>query len=95
MDQLIGFIADLIGARTYKAHLLRHMFSDIFKRKHATKVEDCFAVGTASTTPELAQVDTSWPRPWVFFYVLLAGLVVYIGLSTLWEEHTNPNCCRA
>ncbi len=54
------------------------LFSDVFSRHSQEEVEDYFTVGTSKTTPPLSEVDTSWPRPWVFFRMLITSIIVFL-----------------
>lgn len=67
------------------------LLSEVFKRRSPAEVEDHLLVGTLRTTPPLAQVDTGWPRPWLFARVFLAALVLYGLFYTAWTLFTNPN----
>jgi len=67
------------------------MFSEIFKKHSENEVEDYFTVGTETTTPNIKDIDTSWPRPWVFFRTFVSTLIVYIGFVQAWNEFRNIN----
>jgi len=90
-NRLIAYVANLIGAEPCEGRQIRDTFSETFKARHATKVEDCFAVGAAGTTPSLENVSGDWPRPWVFFYVLTAGVALYLCLAFLLDAYQNPH----
>jgi RsiW-degrading membrane proteinase PrsW (M82 family) len=55
------------------------MFSEVFKKHTDDEVEAYFTVGTAKTIPDIIQVDTTWPRPWVFFRTFAGAMLVYVG----------------
>lgn len=67
------------------------LFSDIFKHHSRDEVEEFFTTGTASTTPSIEKVDTSWPRPWMFFRTLSFSLFVYFLFNVAWETFNNIN----
>ncbi len=52
--------------------------------------EKVFIVGTESTTPELEDIESGWPRPIVFWRILAGGLGAYLLLRLLWTEFGNP-----
>jgi RsiW-degrading membrane proteinase PrsW (M82 family) len=66
-------------------------FAEVFKRHGRDEVENYFTVGTPATTPSLDAVDTSWPRPWVFFRTFLGSLAVYFLFVQAWREFGNLN----
>ncbi len=52
--------------------------------------EEIFAVGTARTTPPLSEVPTGWPRPRVWWRVLLGSLAAFFLLRLVSSEFDNP-----
>ncbi|HTE06718.1 MAG TPA: DUF4339 domain-containing protein, partial [Planctomycetota bacterium] len=53
--------------------------------------EDIFAVGTAATTPPLSEVPAGWPRPRVWWRILLGAILTYLLLRVGITEFHNPN----
>jgi protease PrsW len=53
--------------------------------------EDIFAVGTATTTPPLSEVVSGWPRPRVWWRILLGAIVTYLLLRMGITEFDNAN----
>ena len=52
-------------------------------------VEDVFAVGTSTTTPAVASIAGGWPRPRVFWRVLVGALLAYLMLRVGFTEFGN------
>ncbi len=69
----------------------REMFGDVAKAHTDDEIEEYFTVGTAHTTPTLAQIDAKWPRPWVFVRVFGLSLALYLGFVLAWQEFDNIN----
>ncbi len=69
----------------------RDMFADAVKRHDDEEVEAYFTVGTTFSTPSLGEIDTSWPRPWVFLRVLALSLALYSGFNFAWNTFQNVN----
>jgi RsiW-degrading membrane proteinase PrsW (M82 family) len=65
------------------------MFSEVFKRRHPSELEDYFTVGTSRTTPPIDAVDTGWPKPWFFARVLLFIGLIYLGFTVAAEQTLN------
>lgn len=85
-------ISSITGVEELEAGFsLGLMFSEIFKKHSEKEVEDYFTVGTETTTPDIKDIDTSWPRPWVFFRTFVSTLIVYIGFVQAWNEFNNTN----
>jgi RsiW-degrading membrane proteinase PrsW (M82 family) len=60
---------------------LSQTFSETFKHHDPRAEEEYAMVGSALTTPPIEMVDTNWPKPWMFFRMLMAlviaGVVLY------------------
>ncbi|MFZ0338832.1 MAG: PrsW family intramembrane metalloprotease [Terracidiphilus sp.] len=60
---------------------LRQTFSETFKHHDPRAEEEYAMVGSALTTPPIEMVDTNWPKPWMFFRLLMslviAAVVIY------------------
>ena len=70
---------------------LKDLFSDVFGKHTPEEVEEYFTVGTATTTPPIENVDTTWPKPWAFSRTFTAALVVYILFLWGWIAFHNEN----
>lgn len=70
---------------------LRATFSEVFSRHSDDDVEAFFNVGGPTTTPELADVNTSWPKPWLFFRTFALSIAVYFAFLFAWNEFNNTN----
>ena len=84
-------VAKVAGVEQIKGFSLKQMFSEVLKKHSEDEVEEYFTVGTATTTPNIMDVDTNWPKPWVFFRMLCGALIVYLGFIQAWEEFKNIN----
>ncbi|TAH39554.1 MAG: PrsW family intramembrane metalloprotease [Planctomycetota bacterium] len=71
---------------------IRHILLSGFTRPDKYEpAEETFAVGTPRTTPPLAQVATEWPRPRVYWHILLGTLLVYFLLRLGFTSFENIN----
>lgn len=84
-------VTELVGVEQLEGFKLGEMFSEVFKKHSQSEVEEYFTVGTARTTPPISEVDTAWPRPWMFFRTFVGALVVYLAFVQAWKEFLNPN----
>lgn len=69
---------------------LGEMFSEVFKKRTPEEIDDYFLVGTYRTTPPIQDVQTGWPKPWLFLRVLLFIGIVYVGFLVALHEFGNP-----
>ena len=79
------------GLERLEGFSLKDLFADIFKHHDRNDVEAFFTVGTESTTPPIEAVDTTWPRPWMFFRALSFSAIVYFLFNLAWETFENIN----
>jgi RsiW-degrading membrane proteinase PrsW (M82 family) len=54
------------------------------------EIEEAFIVGTARTTPPLSEVQDGWPRPRVWWRILLGALAALGLLRLVANEFDNP-----
>ena len=79
------------GTEALEGFSLGGLFSDIFRHHETAEMEHVFAVGTPGNIPDLEDVNTSWPRPWMFFRMLIGAGVVYGLFLLCWDLFKNPN----
>ncbi len=84
-------LIDSIGIEKLQGFSLGKLFSDVFGRHEKGEVENAFTVGVPATTPDIADVDASWPRPWLFMRMLFASVALYLLFLFGWERTTNTN----
>ncbi|MBA2251266.1 MAG: hypothetical protein H0W13_00975 [Nitrospirales bacterium] len=90
LDNLSGHISSAAGVEKVQNFSVSDTFSDIFKKRTDEDIEEYFNVGTRTTTPSLLEIDTSWPKPWVFFKLFSLAVVVYLGFVFALKEFQNP-----
>ena len=84
-------IASAVGIEKLKGFSLSALFAETFSRHSREEVEESFTIGTAASTPDIADVDASWPKPWLFMRMLLASLALYFLFWLGWRQFENPN----
>jgi protease PrsW len=88
-ENLANRVTSLAGVEKLEGFDIKELFSEVFRRHTSEEVGDYFTVGGTSTTPDITQVDTTWPRPWVFFRTFIAALLVSYGFYRMWESYEN------
>ncbi len=89
-EDITGRISSVAGVEKIQGFDARDMFSEVFRSRSDEHVEEHFTVGTPSTTPPLSAVDTTWPKPWVFFKTFTFSVLVYVCFVFAVEEFHNP-----
>lgn len=82
-------LSDALGIEKLQGFSLSELLKDIFKKHSDEDVCDIIACGTPKTTPNITDIDTSWPRPWLFFRLLAYSLILYMGLSLVFHYYRN------
>ena len=82
-------ISEVAGVEKIEGFSLAAMFSEIWRKRTDEDMENYFAVGTPTTTPPLAEVDASWPKPWLFVKIFGLAALVYLGLVFAYENFNN------
>jgi protease PrsW len=89
--QSIGnHISSLANTDKLEGFSLREFFSEVFKKREPSELDDYFVVGTSRTTPSIEEVSTNWPKPWFFARVLLFLGLVYLGFYLALQQFGNP-----
>ena len=84
-------ISALAGVEKIEGFKLSEMLSEIWRSRSDEDMENYFAVGTPFNTPKLAEVDTSWPKPWFFFKTFTLAALVYLGFLFAYNQFDNEN----
>ena len=90
-EKLSGHLTSLAGVEKLEGFSLKELFGEVFRKHSKEEMEEYFTVGTPATTPLITDVDTTWPRPWVFFKTFIGALIVYILFLMGWNEFENIN----
>ena len=88
-------IRSLSSTDALEGFSLKEMFKQVFTRHGTDAVEEYIMVGTSRTTPPLDQVETGWPKPWMFFRA--AGILGsrFVGLAILFHFTMNEKTVPA
>lgn len=84
-----GLLSNALGIEKLQGFSLSELLKDIFKKHSDEDVCDIIACGTPKTTPNITDIDTSWPRPWLFFRLLAYSLILYMGLSLVFHYYRS------
>lgn len=84
-----GRISEVAGVERIEGFKLSAMFSEVWRRRTDDELENYFAAGTPTTTPALADIDTNWPKPWLFFKTFTLAALVYAGFVFAFDRFNN------
>lgn len=84
-------VASAIGIEKLKGFKLSDLFAEVFSRHSREEVEEYFTSGTERSTPDILEVDASWPKPWLFMRMAIASLVLFFLFWAGWKQFANPN----
>jgi protease PrsW len=90
-ENIANRVTNLAGVEKLEGFSLMELFSEVLKKHKAEEVEEYFTVGAPSTTPDISQVDTTWPRPWVFFRTFAITILVFASFHQMWAIYGNTN----
>ncbi|HZS10329.1 MAG TPA: PrsW family glutamic-type intramembrane protease [Blastocatellia bacterium] len=85
------FINSSIGLEHPEGLNVKEVFSQVSQKRPEADVTELFAIGTSKNTPELMEIDTNWPKPWVFFKALVLTVMVYVGFVFAFRQFENNN----
>lgn len=83
-------ISEVAGVEKIEGFSFANMFSQVFRKRTDDEMEHYFAAGTPLTTPSLDQVDTNWPKPWLFLKIFILAAIVYVGFVFAFNHFQNP-----
>lgn len=89
LDSLTSGINRLAGGEGAVRPPLRTLFSQIFRSHKRKEAEEIFICGTETTTPELSDETSAWPKPWLFTRILLALGAAVLMLHLCFEIFDN------
>jgi RsiW-degrading membrane proteinase PrsW (M82 family) len=95
LDGMRSKIRMLSSTEALEGFSLKEMFKQVFTHHGTDAVEEYIMVGTSRTTPPLDQVETGWPKPWMFFRLLGILGISFIGLAVLFHFTMNEKTVPA
>ena len=74
-----GEITTVAGVGKIEGLSGREFLSNVLKKRKDDEIEELFITGTRNATPLLKDIDTSWPKPWVFSKAMVMSLLIFGG----------------
>jgi protease PrsW len=85
MESIRSRIRDLASTDKLEGFSLGQTFSETFSHHGAEEVEEYMMVGSSRTTPPIELVQTGWPKPWMFFRLLMTFVIAAVALYFVWD----------
>jgi RsiW-degrading membrane proteinase PrsW (M82 family) len=83
-------IADLARVERLEGFSLSELLSATFKKQDPDAIERHFSTGLPENTPRLAEIETGWPKPWMFVRLLILSVLLFGGSVFLARTFGNP-----
>ena len=84
-------VADATGLDAVHGFSWGGLFSETFKRHSDDELEAHWSAGSVGNIPSIVNVETSWPKPWMFMRIFLLSLISFGLLYFCWAQWKNPN----
>jgi len=91
LESVATRLRTLANTEKLEGFSLKEMFSEVFRKRSEEEIDRYFIAGTSRTTPAVDEVETGWPKPWLFSRVLAFVAVVYFGFSFAIQQFANAN----
>lgn len=88
-------LADFAGVERLEGFRLQELTSAVFRRYGREEVERHFATGLPGYTPDLQEIESGWPKPWMFVRMLGISILVFAGFWILVQLFENVNLLPA
>lgn len=84
-------LADFAGVERISGFRVRELLSLATQRHSREEIEMNFATGLPGFTPPLDQVESDWPKPWMFVRLYASASLLFLGFVALVKIFENPN----
>ncbi len=93
-EKMSDMIGESIGVSGKSYFNIKDLFTEVFKKHGVDDEDEIFIAGTSSTTPDLKDVITNWPKPWaysrVFLVLFLTTALLYIMVNNFNNSNMLP-----
>lgn len=83
------FICNFSGLDPLQNFSWETLISSAFSHRSSAEVDEYLNCGCSRTTPEISNVSIAWPQPWLFWRMLIFGLMILIGFVVAYETFDN------
>lgn len=84
-------LADFAGVERLEGFRPQELLSAALHRYGRDEIEQHFATGLPGYTPDLQNIQSGWPKPWMFVRMLGASVLVFAGFWLLVSAFHNIN----
>jgi RsiW-degrading membrane proteinase PrsW (M82 family) len=84
-------LADFAGVERLDGFRPRDLLSATFHRYSREELEQRFATGLPGYTPQLGEIESGWPKPWMFVRLFAGTGLLFVGFLFLTNAFGNAN----
>lgn len=88
-DEPSGIFGGITGLSGVSGFSISSILGGIFKHHTEKEMTDFFCCGSEKTTPNIREVDTRVPSPWIFARFLLWVVILYYGFYLAYSHWKN------
>lgn len=88
-DEPSGIFGGITGLSGVSGFSISSILGGIFKHHTEKEMTDFFCCGSEKTTPNIREVDTRVPSPWIFARFLLWVVILYYGIYLAYSHWKN------
>lgn len=88
-DEPSGIFGGITGLSGVSGFSISSILGGIFKHHTEKEMTDFFCCGSEKTTPNIREVDTRVPSPWIFARFLLWVVILYYGFYLAYDHWGN------
>lgn len=91
IDSFTSKINSLAGGEGAVKIKISDLFSNVFKHHFPEESEELFTCGTSKTTPEIEDIVTEWPKPWLYSRIAVILITAFLFLLLCYDQFQNDN----
>lgn len=84
-------VSEIAGTEIVERSHVKALFADVLLKHTSEDAESAFSHGLTKSTPELAEIETGFPSPWVYTRLIVFFGVAFAGLWFAWLQWQEPN----
>ncbi len=85
-QSVADLMANVSGLDSLQGFSFRGLFSEVFSKHTDEDIDRHLSHGTFGNTPEITDICTDWPKPWMFIRILIFMGISMLLLHSLAEE---------
>lgn len=88
-NDLVDRVNLMTGGTEHVELNMKDLVSNVLKPHSSEEAEEIFICGTSKTTPDLQNISTEWPKPWLYSRVFIVLAVTFLCLLVMYRQFGN------